>query len=121
MKVRIDLKILFFLVLFKIKKQIELYTTILGFAFLHEIAHILIGILLKFKPREIEIMPFGFWATLEPKIYDYKRKVLRSNIVEVKYIFIAPNLKNFILKMMKMKKVTFLLRKKKILFWSVKE
>ena len=89
MKFRIDLKIIFFLILFCITKQLKIYLIIMGFALLHEFAHLLIGIILKFKPKEMELMPFGFYITLDPKIEDYKVHIQKSNIIEVKRIFVA--------------------------------
>lgn len=99
MKFRIDLKILFFLVLFFITGQLKLYLLVMLFALLHELAHLLMGILLHFRPEEIEIMPFGFWMSLKPRIEDFKKCILKSNLVELKYIFIAAAgpLLNFIL------------------------
>ena len=89
MKVRIDLKILFFLALFYFTKQIKIYLLVLGFAFLHELAHMIVGLLLGFKPQSIEIMPFGFSLTLIPKEEDIKTKIKKSNLVELKYIYVA--------------------------------
>jgi len=89
MKIRIDLKILFFLALFYFTKQIKIYLLVLGFAFLHELAHMLVGLLLGFKPLQIEIMPFGFSMNLIPKKEDIEIKIKKSNLVELKYIYVA--------------------------------
>lgn len=89
MKIRIDLKIMIFLGLFFITKQIKIYLIIMGFALLHELAHIMVALILKYKLYEFEIMPIGFCAGLKPKIEDYNKKIKKSNMVEVKNIFIA--------------------------------
>ena len=89
MKIRIDLKILFFLALFYFTKQIKIYLLVLGFAFLHELAHMLVSLLLGFKPKSIEIMPFGFSLNLTPKKEDFETKIKKSNLVELKYIYVA--------------------------------
>ena len=89
MKIRIDLKILFFLALFYFTKQIKIYLLVLGFAFLHELAHMLISLILGFKPRSMEIMPFGFSLNLTPKKGDFEIKIKKSNLVELKYIYVA--------------------------------
>ena len=89
MKVRIDLKILFFLGLFFLTKQIKIYLLVLGFAFLHELAHIVVGILLGFKLLQLEIMPFGFNINLIPRKEDYEIKIKKSNLVKLKYIYVA--------------------------------
>ena len=89
MKIRIDLKILFFLALFYFTKQIKIYLLVLGFAFLHELAHLAVGIILGFKPLQIEIMPFGFNLRLLPKLEDCKIKIKKSHLVELKYIYVS--------------------------------
>ena len=89
MKFRIDLKILFFLVLFYLTGQLNLYLLVMGFALLHELAHLVVGIILGFKFEEMEVMPFGFWISLKPKIEDYKKHILKSNMIDLKYIFVA--------------------------------
>ena len=51
------------------------------FAFIHELGHMLTGILLKLKPKSISLMPFGVRLTFET--YEYKK------LVEIKKILIA--------------------------------
>ena len=89
MKFRIDLKILFFLALFSLTRQLKVYLIVMLFALLHEIVHLIVGIILKFKPKQVEMMSFGFWIDLKPKKEDYETKIIKSNIVELKYIFVA--------------------------------
>ena len=89
MKFRIDLKILFFLALFSLTRQLKVYLIVMLFALLHEIAHLIVGIILKFKPKQVEMMSLGFWIDLKPKKEDYETKIIKSNIVELKYIFVA--------------------------------
>ena len=89
MKFRINLKIIFFLIAFAITRQLKIYFIIMSFAFLHELAHIFVGRILKYKTSEIEIMPFGFWARIEPNYKDYNKDVMKSKLVDVKNIFIA--------------------------------
>lgn len=89
MKFRIDLKTLIFLGLFFLTGQLKLYLIVMAFALVHELAHLIVGIVLGFKPVEFELMPFGFWISLNPKIEDYNVHILKSNLVELKYIFVA--------------------------------
>lgn len=89
MRIRIDLKILFFLVLFYFTKQIKIYLLVLGFAFLHELAHLLVGLLLGFKPQVIKIMPFGFNLQLIPKVEECEIKIKKATLVELKNIYVA--------------------------------
>ena len=89
MKIRIDLKLLFFLVFFYLTRQIKIYLLVLGFVFLHELAHIIVGLILGLKPLQIEIMPFGFCIKFLPEKEDLNRKIRKANLVELKYIYIA--------------------------------
>ena len=89
MKFKVDLKILIFLIVFYFTNQLELYILILFFAFLHECSHIILARILGFNIKRIELMPFGFFCELKPNIEDFNKKVLNSNMVEFKKIFIA--------------------------------
>ena len=97
MKFRIDLKILFFLVLFYFTRQLNIYLLIMFFCFLHECSHLLVGLALGFKFQELELMPFGF--SIKFRAFDYNHKFMKSNIVEFKKLFviIAGPLLNLIL------------------------
>ena len=46
MRFRIDLKIFIFLIIFYFTKQIEIYAMIMLFALIHELGHLLAGILM---------------------------------------------------------------------------
>lgn len=69
MRIRIDLKIFIFLIIFYFTNQIRTYLIIMFFSIIHEIGHILAGLILKIKPEKLEIMPFGlsvsFYTNLE--------------------------------------------------------
>ena len=86
---RIDLKIFIFLILFFLTKQIEIYALIMIFCIIHELGHLIAGILLGLKLKKIEIMPFGFAISFLLKIDDYNKKILKANLLEVKKIIIA--------------------------------
>lgn len=75
MKFRIDLKILFFVLLFFLTKQLDLYILVMLFALIHECSHLILGLLLGFKIRSIELMPFGFFTDLQANIDDYNVKI----------------------------------------------
>ena len=51
MKFKVDFKIFLFILLFFITKQIETYATIMIFAIIHELGHLLAGLILKMKPE----------------------------------------------------------------------
>jgi len=59
------------------------------FAILHELGHMLAGILLGFKPSSLEIMPFGLAVSFESKIEDCNKKIKKANIQTVKKIVVA--------------------------------
>lgn len=89
MKIKLNLYIFLFLLLFLITNQIEIYALVMIFALVHEISHLLCGIVLGFKPDTLRIMPLGFSIEFETIIEDYNKKVLKSNIISVKKIIIA--------------------------------
>lgn len=89
MRFRIDLKIFIFLIVFYFTKQIEIYSIIMIFAFIHELGHLLAGIILKMRPEKLEIMPFGVSISFKLKLNDYNKKIKKANLLEVKKIVIA--------------------------------
>ena len=89
MRFRIDLKIFIFLILFYFTKQIEIYGFLMLFAFLHEVGHLLCGLLLGMKPEKIDLMSFGFSISFKINIDDYNKKICKANNFEIKKIIIA--------------------------------
>lgn len=89
MSIKIDLKIFVFIILYYFTKQIELYSIIMIFAMLHELGHLLCGILVGMKPSSIKVMPFGFSISFRPDIEEYNYKILNGNIIALKKIVIA--------------------------------
>lgn len=59
------------------------------FAFLHELGHLIAGILLKMKVKKFSIMPAGFSIEFAIKETNYNKKILKSNILEIKKIIVA--------------------------------
>ena len=59
MSIKIDLKIFLFLFLFLLTSQIEIYVTLMIFAIIHELGHLLMGVILGFRPEEIRLTPVG--------------------------------------------------------------
>ena len=89
MRLRIDLKIFIFLIVFYFTKQIEIYSIIMIFAIIHEMGHMLMGILLGLKPEKVEIMPFGVAVSFKVKLDDYNEKIKNARKIELKKIAIA--------------------------------
>ena len=81
MQIKINLKIFLFIIIFIITHQIEIYAWIMLFAFIHELGHIFAGLILKLKPKTLELMPLGVSITFE--VYEYKK------LIEIKKILIA--------------------------------
>ena len=89
MRFRIDLKIFIFLILFYITKQIEIYAMIMIFAIIHELGHLLAGLLMGMKPEKIEIMPFGVSISFKINAKEYNKKIKKGNVLEIKKIIVA--------------------------------
>ena len=89
MRFRIDLKIFAFIILFVITRQIEIYSLIMGFAIIHELTHMLVGIILGFKPEKLELNPLGLSLAFKPNYEDYNLKIKNANAFEVKKIIVA--------------------------------
>lgn len=81
MQIKINIQIFLFIILFILTKQIENYAIIMIFAFIHELGHMVAGLVLKLKPKELKLMPFGIAVIFED--YGYKK------LLEIKKILIA--------------------------------
>ena len=81
MQVKINLQIFLFIIIFLLTHQIEIYAWVMLFAFIHELGHIIAGIILNLKPKELKLMPFGISVIFED--YGYKK------LLEIKKIIIA--------------------------------
>lgn len=89
MRLRIDLKIFIFLVLFYLTKQIEIYAIIMLFAIIHELGHLLAGLILKMKPEKLELMPFGLTVSFKIDVKEYNKKIKNGNKLAIKKILVA--------------------------------
>lgn len=89
MRFRINLKIFIIIILFYLTKQIQIYALIMIFALIHELAHLVAGILIKMKPEKLEIMPFGFSISFKINVYEYNKKIKNGNMLSLKKIFVA--------------------------------
>lgn len=89
MRFKIDLKIFLFAILFYFTKQIEVYAMIMFFAILHELGHLVAGLLLGMKPEKMEIMPYGVSISFKLTPKDYNQKIKYGNQLELKKIVVA--------------------------------
>ena len=89
MKIKVNLQIFIFAIIFYFTKQIKIYTILMLFAFIHELGHLIAGISLGLKAKSINIMPFGVSINFE----DYSDKYIIKKII----IAIAGPLTNLII------------------------
>ena len=81
MQIKINLQIFLFIIVFLLTHQIQIYVCIMAFTFIHELGHMIAGILLKLKPKSIKFMPFGISILFED--YGYRK------LISIKKIIIA--------------------------------
>lgn len=89
MRFRIDLKIFLFLILFYFTKQIETYVMIIFFAIIHELGHLIAGLLMGMKPEKIELQPYGVSISFFITSKDYNKKIRKANLLEIKKVLVA--------------------------------
>lgn len=89
MQIKINLKIFFFIIIFCITRQIEIYGILMLFAFFHELGHLFAGVILGFKPKSISINPVGLSISFCIKADDYNKKIRKGNVLAFKKLIIA--------------------------------
>jgi len=89
MRIRINLKIFIFIFIFLLTNQIKIYGILMLFALIHELGHLLVGVLLGFNPTKLEIMPYGLSVGFEVKCEDYNKKIKNGNMLSIKKLIIA--------------------------------
>ena len=89
MKIKLNLQIFIFLLIFILTRQIKIYGVLMLFAFIHELGHMCAGIILGFKPSNLEIMPFGVRVSFDVKAKNYNKKIKKGTILTIKKIIIA--------------------------------
>lgn len=89
MNIRINLKVFLFLVLLIFTGQIKIYLLIMFFALLHEIGHILAGLILGLRPEAVSIIPSGFCVKFKTNYDDYNVKIKNASKISLKKLIIA--------------------------------
>ena len=89
MSIKIDLKIIFFLLLFCITSQLEIYLLLMLFAFIHELGHLIAGLILKFRPQEFKITPVGMTIKFKQPQDIQNSKVKKGNTQCIKRAIVA--------------------------------
>ena len=89
MSIKVNIKIFAFALLFYLTKQIQIYAMFMIFAVVHELAHLICGILLGLKPRMLKLMPLGFCVEFRTELNDYNNKAKSLEKLAIKKIIIA--------------------------------
>lgn len=76
MLITVNVQIFIIMVLFILTKQIKIYSVLMLFTLIHELTHMFMGIILKLKPKELRISPFGFSISFETYEKTEKKKIL---------------------------------------------
>lgn len=89
MQIKVNLKVFLFLTIFIITKQIKIYAILMLFALVHELGHVIMGIILGFKIEAISIIPTGFTVKFKAECKNYNIQIKNGNLLSVKKILIA--------------------------------
>lgn len=89
MKIRLDLKIFIFFALFYLTDQIKIYLTIMFFCVIHELGHIIVGLIFKMRLNKLEIMPCGLTVSFKENVDDLNFKIKQGNLLQLKMILVS--------------------------------
>ena len=89
MQIRVNIKIFLFLLLFYFTNQIQAYSILMLFAFIHEMGHLFCGLLMGLKPKELKVMPFGLAISFKVKPETMNQKVKKGSYLQIEKILIA--------------------------------
>ena len=83
MQIKINLKVFLFLLIFLITRQIKIYALLMCLALIHELGHVMAGIILGFKPESISIIPTGFSVKFKNDCKNYNKKIKNYPKIEL--------------------------------------
>ncbi len=89
MQVKVDLKVFLFFLIFLVTKNIKIYSILMLFALIHELGHLIIGLLLGFKPEKMTILPYGLKISFKTSNKDLNKKIQKANLLSIKKIVLA--------------------------------
>lgn len=89
MHIKIDLKIFIFIMIFLLTKKLEIYAILLLFGLIHELGHLVCGLILGFRPEQITIMPYGLKLNFKVNYNDYNIKIKKGSLLSAKKIIIG--------------------------------
>ena len=76
MRIKINIQIFAIIIILILTKQIELYAWLILFTLIHELSHMFTGLILKLKPKTLEIQPFGIGIIFESFENTEKNKII---------------------------------------------
>lgn len=89
MQIRIDLKIILVLLIFFITNQLEIYLLFMFFTILHELGHLIMGMILGFKLKGIQLIPMGLSICFHINCNNYNINIKNGKIITLKKLLIA--------------------------------
>lgn len=89
MQIKIDIKILIFILIFFVLKEEDLYLIFLIYAIIHELIHMITGLVLGMNPYIFNIMPFGASISFKEDANSYNKKIIKGNMNNIKRLLIA--------------------------------
>ena len=89
MQIKINLSLFILIVLFYFTNQLEMYAILMLFVIIHELGHLIVGILLGLRPNKLELMPLGVSISFGLDTKEYNYKIGKGNLLSVKKIIIA--------------------------------
>lgn len=89
MQIKFDIKILIFVLFFFIFNAWDIYLLFIIFALIHELMHLIMGILVGFKPTQLTIMPFGAYINFSIDIENYNTKIMKGTMCSLKKLMVA--------------------------------
>ena len=78
MRIKINIQIFAIIIILILTRQIEIYAWLMLFALIHELAHMIMGLILKLKPKTLEIQPFGICINFEEFNYVERKTIAIS-------------------------------------------
>ena len=73
----------------KKKDDYEIYIILMIFAIMHELGHLIAGIILKFKPEEINLTPVGLRISFRIEPEEYNKDIKNTRPLNIKKAIIA--------------------------------
>ena len=89
MQIQVDLKIFLFFLIFLITRKVKIYGVLMLFALIHEIGHLLCGLILGYKPEKMTILPYGVNISFKANTNDYNTKIINGNYNSIKKMILA--------------------------------